>query len=238
MSKKSPSSSPPTNPDAPISKRQADAMQVASACREGTFEAVTCEPVIEGRTAEQWHEVYRFSDEPDAMLQAIEKAIRLDPNNATYRYGYSMVLYSVDRNDEALKEAQEAVRLSPETGYFLEYYTSILEAELTSKGQIKGKLPDELMDQYLKAVELDDSLTEAWERIGYWRQVSGDTEGAIEAYEKCAHHHSHDQRFFHNLGHLYNQVGRHEDAIEAFKGSVLARKYMAEVNRLADEEND
>ena len=82
----------------------------------------------------------------DDAESKFRRAIEINPNNATARHWYSMLLRDSGRLDESLAQIEQAIALDP--------LSSVMRDVLGSILQTQGRFP-EAMDAYRKAVTID-----------------------------------------------------------------------------------
>ena len=122
-----------------------------------------------------------------------QKAMRLDPNDATAHHRYAIHLVAMGRLPEALEQMKEAQRLDP-----------LSPVMMTSTGWVylRGRRPDSAMAECQKAIDLDPHFVrgylcrgEAYEEKGDLKRaaaeflqgkvIAGDTPDILAALEKA-----------------------------------------------------
>ena len=73
------------------------------------------------------------------------------------------------------------------------------------------------VEEYTKALELDEDHVETLFRMGYLADLRGDEDKALEYYERCARSKPLHVNALINLGVLYEDMGRHEEAEACFE---------------------
>jgi TolB-like protein/class 3 adenylate cyclase len=80
-----------------------------------------------------------LAGENETALDALDRAIALNPNSAAAFGDRASVLTWVDRPDEAISSAQQAIRLSPQSPYLFVSYTAMASAH-TAAGRYEEAL--------------------------------------------------------------------------------------------------
>jgi len=102
-----------------------------------------------------------------------QKAIQLDPNNATAHHRYAIHLTAMGRLPEAVKEMKEAQRLDP-----------LSPVMMTSTGWVylRGRLPDSAMAECQKAIDLDPKFVRGHLCLGEAYEEKGDLQRAAAEF--------------------------------------------------------
>ena len=116
-------------------------------------------------------------DKWEEAESALERSIRLDPDNTTALNNYAYYLSLREENlERALEMAQKAVQSNPENSSFLD-----------TLGWVHFKLGnlDEALDYIQRAVETGDASAEVYEHLGDVYEAQGLPEKAAEWWEKA-----------------------------------------------------
>ena len=87
------------------------------------------------------------------------------------------------------------------------------------RGQVlmrQGK-HEEGLEELEKGCELDPESSGSWFQLGYWCELRGMDERAVESYEKCAALGACPRNALLNLGVLYEDLGRYRAAVECYE---------------------
>lgn len=84
---------------------------------------------------------------------SFEKAIELDPENMTARYDLGALCVFMGKHEEAVRHLAEFIKATPNDA--MAHYK-------LGKAYDQAQNPDSAMKQYLRALELDASLADAW----------------------------------------------------------------------------
>ncbi len=110
----------------------------------------------------------------DALVD-VDSALGIDPENEWYYRLRSSILTSLDRDDEALSAAREAVRCAP---------TGVLARGRLAHAAVTIGLNDEALEAADAAIRLGPQRTNAWSAKARALNAVGDRDGAIAAYRK------------------------------------------------------
>ena len=115
--------------------------------------------------------------EPRQALELIDRAIKLDPNDAAYRYNRARALRAQNRLEAALAAFDKALALKPD------YAEAWLERgnALSALGQVEAAL-----DSYDRAVALAPGWPDAYANRGSARRRLEHYEAALADYERAA----------------------------------------------------
>lgn len=160
----------------------------------------------------------------DKANEALRKAQELAPatpavhHNAGYSYlqkaiklkkGESVELAPDDPKtpeellNKAISEFRKAVEMKPD---FKEAYGNLGLAYL------EKKMYDEAIAQFSKVIELDPSNFLAYANKGFAARMKGDIDEAIRSYEKAAEIKPEEYKYFFNLGELYYEKSKRDQA--------------------------
>jgi superkiller protein 3 len=79
---------------------------------------------------------------------------------------------------------------------------------------------DQAADTYAAIVELDPDDAEAWEHLGTWRSLQGDSEAAIHAYARSVELDSSRITARFSLAEAYLETDRYDEALAVYQGLV------------------
>jgi tetratricopeptide (TPR) repeat protein len=176
----------------------------------------------------------------EEVLEALDKAIELNPNDALAWTNRGKVLRNLGRYNEALEALDKAIELNPNDAlawnnrgaalHNLGRYDETLEAydkaiELnpnyalarTNRGAILHSLGryDEALESFDKAIELDPNYTDAWYNLGLALSDLGRSDEALDAYDKAIKLDPKYAKAWNNRGAVLIGLGRNDEALEA-----------------------
>ena len=105
-----------------------------------------------------------------------QRALQLNPNSPPAHWGYAILLSSLGQNDEALAQADQALRLDP---------LSLLVGALKGQFLFQARRYPESVETLQKTLEVDPNFWIAQINIGKTYQIEGRTEEAIAAFRKA-----------------------------------------------------
>ena len=147
----------------------------------------------------------------DQAVQAFEKMISINPNEASSYYNLGNVLQEQGKLKKAMEAYNKAIALKSD---YAEAYNNIGLAL-----QKLGKL-DEAIDVYNKAIALKSDNTVAYNNIGNVLKEQGKLEGAIRAYNKAIALKSDYAEAYNNMGLALQELGKLDEAIEAYNKAL------------------
>jgi len=159
---------------------------------------------------ERGKELY-FQGQLEEALNALEKALELDPEYVDAWNGKGIVLDDLGRYEEAIEAYDKALALDPEFAY-----------AWNNKGNALGNLGryEEAIEAYDKALALDPEYADAWYNKGIALGNLDRYEEAIEAYEKALALDSGYVAAWNNKGNALYNLGQYEEAIEAYEKAL------------------
>lgn len=172
--------------------------------------------------------LYFQQGEIEKSEAALQKAIAANPDNAETQFFFGLVRYKQNRDEEALKAFQRSIQLDPtnaEVHYFLgEVYD-------------RQNKPAESIAEYRRAVELNPKYAEAWYDLGVAYNARANAqnsdaalyEEAIKAYKEVIRLKPTDGQSYANLGDIYRQLDRLDEAISAYRLATTFIKDNAEL---------
>jgi serine/threonine-protein kinase len=180
----------------------------------------------------------------DRARDAVQEALRLDPDDARVRLALARIFSGRGRTAEALEEARRARDLDPNSDGPLRLLATVLaedgqtEAALVEARRAVERRPNfasnydvlgwvhylagEFHDAavaYERVTELEPDNAWAFQMVGAMRQYAGDLEGAAVAYTEAIRL-APDSRAWANLGFVHYARGAMDEALEAYDEAV------------------
>jgi TolB-like protein len=144
--------------------------------RRAALEALRLDPSLaEARATLAWVR-FLYDWDWEGAEEEFKKAIALDPNYATAHQWYSVYLYSMERNDEAIQAAKHALEIDP--------ISPLLNRSLGSAFQQAGRY-QEAIEQFEKTLELDPSFPLARQSLAHAYWLNGMKDKAISEAGKA-----------------------------------------------------
>lgn len=139
---------------------------------------------------------------------------------------------SVESLNLAIDSFNSAVDLDPD---FALAYVGLADAYLALGANFYGALPIDESNALaepplVRALELDDSLGQAYAALGLLRQQQGNLQAAEEAYEQAIVMQPNNSRAFNLYGRLRWRQGRREEGDEHFQKALALDPYSVPVN--------
>lgn len=152
----------------------------------------------------------------DETIQALDKALELDSQNANSWYYKGKALYSLGRYDEALHAYNKVIELQPKSGEYVDAWYN--------KGVTLRKLNrcDEALQAFDKVIELDPTSAKAWrvyDKI-IELQKRGKSKEAIESVDKDKEHEPQNAREWWSKGNTLCKLNRHKEALKAYDRAI------------------
>jgi tetratricopeptide (TPR) repeat protein len=155
-------------------------------------------------------DVYLITNRTRYTKQALEKAVKLDPNNVEAHMKLAELYLYVEMRQEALNEINAALRLDQKfpKAYFL-------------KGVIYKEIGDTSLafSSFMTTVEQDANNGAAYEQIGLLFADRGDKR-AVDYYQNALRINPKNSLTRYNLGIFYQEQGAFESAMEVYKELV------------------
>ena len=196
-----------------------------------------------------------FGD-PVRAAQAYRQVLQEQPDHAGAHYALGMALLREGKEQEAVRELQEAARLAPDNPlplvalgrHFLDRQPAKAEGYLNQALAIDSNNVDFLMlrsrvfeklgkgrlalGDLEKVVELKPTATGAWLRLGMLHQSLGENEKASEAYLRVLRQNSKAAVAYNNLAWMAAEEGRNLD--QALKWARKAKRLSPDLHSVWD----
>ncbi len=143
-------------------------------------------------------------------LGELDRALELEPDNATLLVNRGALLGSMGRYAAAERDIKRVLRVEPSHGEAL----FNLGVVMTRKG-----LWAEAVPQLRRAVELDPMRGQAHYYLGEALNHVDDLAGAMAAYQRAAELMPENPRAVYGLGIVYDRMGRPDDAARMYRKS-------------------
>ena len=148
----------------------------------------------------------------DKAINAFQKALFLNPNNATVYSNMGVALKDKGMLDEAIEAFDKAISINP--NYTEAYYNKGIAT------QEQGKL-EEAIIAYYKAIILKPDYADSYNNMANALKDQGKLHKAIDAYKKAILIKPDYAIAYSNLGNALKDIGKLKASIEAHKKSVL-----------------
>ncbi len=166
-----------------------------------------------------------FQDHYLEALEALERAIALDPNYAEAHYLMGNCWNELNRYAEARRAYEKAISLAPERDDFHFSFASALET--TGEEEAAWR-------EFEKVVSLNPNSADGHYRLGRLLSGRGDTSRAEAHLRKAIELKAKDPQAYFQLAGLYLKTGRREDAQRALEtGEKLKKVSSADRSTLA-----
>ncbi|MFM6885485.1 MAG: tetratricopeptide repeat protein, partial [Dolichospermum sp.] len=153
----------------------------------------------------------------DEAVAAYQKAIELDPKDATAYYNLGNALIGQKKLDEAVAAYQKAIELDPKDA------TAYNNLGIALRGQ---KKLDEAVAAYQKAIELDPKNATAYYNLGNALRGQKKLDEAVAAFQKAIELDPKDATAYYNLGIALSDQKKLDEAVAAFQKAIeLDPKY-------------
>lgn len=154
------------------------------------------------------------AEQPDAALEAFERAIGADPGMAKAHFSRANTLHATGRLDEAIASFRRALELEPGSKEVI-YNLGLSLLEAGSQDAARSALE--------RTVVLDPSFADAWFSLGLVRQDFCDLAGAAAAFRVALELRPDYVEAAVNLGIVLQQAGGMQEALEAYRRAVELR---------------
>lgn len=146
--------------------------------------------------------------------QCYRTAITHAPDSSGGHYNLGLLLKLANRPAEALAHLERACSLEP---YIEDAWR---ERVLTLAALARHPEAVRVAEEALHRDPLSGSL---WSCLGYARQKAHEPVAALECYERAAAVGIADHEYFNNLGIVYQELGRMNDALDAYEKSITRK---------------
>jgi TolB-like protein/Tfp pilus assembly protein PilF len=161
--------------------------------------------------------IYTATFDFPASIREFEKAIELDPNDATTHHWFGdTVLECIGDNERAIAEHKRALELDP--------LSLSINVDLGYSYYMAGRYPEGIA-QVRKALDLDPNSYFAHYNLGWLLEASGDLPGAITEYEKSVALDS-DPFALALLGHAQGLNGNRDAALSILYKVTASPRYV------------
>jgi serine/threonine-protein kinase len=185
--------------------------------KEAANKAILLDPSLGGPHATLAN-IYTAKFDFPASIREFEKAIELDPNDATTHHWFGdTVLECIGDHDRAIAEHKRALELDP--------LSLAINVDLGYSYYMAGRYLEGIA-QVRKALDLDPNSYVAHYNLGWILEASGDLPGAIREYEKSVALDS-DPFALALLGHAQGLDGNRDAALSALKKVTAATRYFS-----------
>jgi tetratricopeptide (TPR) repeat protein/serine/threonine protein kinase len=150
----------------------------------------------------------------DAALDASNKAIQSDPDDAKLYVGLGLVLISKKRMDEGFAAIEKAIKLEPDSAAA----HGALGHALNEKGR-----PDEAIVAYQRAIALRPNHALTQYALGDVLLGRGRVDEAIAAFSRSLKIKPEDARVHYSLGLALARKGKLDEAIPAFNNAIALK---------------
>ena len=184
--------------------------------KEAANKAIQLDPTL-GEPHAALANIYSATFAFAASIREFEKAIELNPNDATTHHWFGDgVLECIGDHDRAIAEHKRALELDP--------LSLAINVDLGYSYYMAGRYP-EAIAQVRKALELDPNSYFAHYNLGWILEASGDLSGAIAEYEKSVALDS-DPFALALLGHAQGLTGNRDAALSILKKVTASPRYV------------
>jgi tetratricopeptide (TPR) repeat protein len=144
-------------------------------------------------------------------LEAIEKAIEIDPQNQWYQVFQANLFEKNGRNKDALATYENLVKRFPDTPEFLEKLAYLAVINEEPKRGLKA------LDKLEQMIGINEQLI-ANKHLIYVGM--GDNKKAAEEYKKLANAYPNNVRYWHQLADFYERIGDKDNAAKTWQESA------------------
>ena len=165
----------------------------------------------------------------EKAIQACDRAIKINPANASFWSGKGFVLYQQamvtaepDSFNKSIQAYEKAIELAGSN-------VSALSEAWRGKGTVLSQMGrnDEALDAQEKAIELNESDVEAWMGKAISLSKLGRYEEAVLAYDRILEIYKNEEHrifdypyIWHSKGRALEKLGRGEEASQAYNRSI------------------
>ncbi|MEH2333191.1 tetratricopeptide repeat protein, partial [Nostoc sp.] len=147
----------------------------------------------------------------DAAVAAYEKAIQLNPNDATAYYNLGNALRQQKKLDAAVAAYEKAIQLNPNDA------TAYYNLGITLDDQ---KKLDAAVAAYEKAIQLNPNYADAYNNLGNALNHQKKLDAAVSAYEKAIQLNPNYADAYFNLGIALTQQKKLDAAVAAYEKAI------------------
>lgn len=159
---------------------------------------------------DEWEEALRLASDGDleGALPMLDKAVAAEPEDVERRETLAKVLYQLKRYEEAEKQAQAAIELSPETvePRMVLYSTHMARGDLAAAHEVLAA-----------AREVDPGNVQVLEQVGFVAAEAGKNDEAVAAYEELTRMSPDNTEAWLSLADLYAGMGQNEKSEAAYQ---------------------
>jgi len=162
-------------------------------------------------SAEYWFEKgkeYLENEKFNEALEAFEKAIEYNPEDANVWYNKGVTLDKLGRYEEELEAFEKAIEYNPNDADT--WYNKGLT--LVNLGRY-----EEALEAFEKAIEYNPKDANTWLFKGFTLGSLGHYEEALEVFNKAIEYNPNDADAWYNKGVTLYKLGRYEEAITSFE---------------------
>lgn len=159
----------------------------------------------------------------ERAIGASRKAAALEPTLGPVRETAGRIALLLGKPAEAASEFLRAIEAQP---YSVEAWLGLAMA-LDRQGR-----PGEAKRAYAKAIEIQPGWWSTHSHLGVFLLVRGDLAGALTSLREAARLSPDNTRAIDNLGVVYQQIGRHEEAIAEYRRSIAIRPTASALSNL------
>jgi tetratricopeptide (TPR) repeat protein len=144
--------------------------------------------------------------------RALEKAVKLDPQNGHHSIALGVALYGLKKHEEATQKLEMGIQLEGPKSYSLNWLGNVY----CNQGRYK-----EAINVYQQAITLDPEYAYPQNGLGNAYYNQGRYEEAINAYQQAI---TLDPKYAYpqnGLGNVYYNQGRYEEAINAYQQVII-----------------
>lgn len=171
-----------------------------------------------------------------------EKSLKLKPDNIRVEYKKGLALLLGDKNDDAIRQFEMVLKKDPKfdlaneglgRAYFQKkdffqaerYFKKAIEQnhKLWMSYNFLGNIYDNKQDyekailEYTSAIALRPDQGFLYNNLGASCLLAGHNQAAIDAFGKAVEKNYRESRVFNNMALAYSNLGRYDDAMEAFR---------------------
>ncbi|MBU0476146.1 MAG: tetratricopeptide repeat protein [Bacteroidetes bacterium] len=146
--------------------------------------------------------------EYDNTILYYQKAIDLDPNNATANYNMGIAYSAKEKYDKAIECYQKAIDLDPNDA---SAYNNMGYAYFNS-GNV-----DKAIECYQRTIDLDPNEASAYILMGLAYSIKGNYDKAIECYQRAIKLDTNNIIAYLSLGLSYSFKGNYDKSIECYQ---------------------